>query len=123
MHGHYTCPLVKKEEPYHELAGHPLPCSMVNAESDSSLRILTAATHFPLLHKFVVLLYEAVRLHHQLDRIDTALCAGRLVQHCGLSDYKVLFKTAAAVRGCFNEKRSRNLNFLIPSFIQICGKC
>ena len=24
-HGHYTCPLVKKEEAYHELAGHPSP--------------------------------------------------------------------------------------------------
>ena len=48
-HGHYTCPLMKKEEAYHELAGHPLPCSMVNAECNSSLRILrAAATHFPL---------------------------------------------------------------------------
>ena len=52
---------VKKEEAYHELAGHPLPCSVVNAECDSSLRILRApATHFPLLHRFVVLLYEAM---------------------------------------------------------------
>ena len=76
-HGHYTCPVVKKEEAYHELAGHPLPCSMVNAECNSSPRILrAAATHFPLLRRFVVLLYEAIRLHHQLDRIDTALCAG-----------------------------------------------
>ena len=76
-HGHYTCPLGKKEEHYHELAGNPLPCSMVNAECDSSLRILrAAATHFPLLRRFVVLLYEAMRLHHQLDRIDTAQCAG-----------------------------------------------
>ena len=24
-HGHYTCPVVKKEEAYHELAGHPPP--------------------------------------------------------------------------------------------------
>ena len=60
-HGHYTCPLVKGEEAYHELAGHPLPCSMVNAECDSSLRILrAAATHFPLLRRFIVLLYEAI---------------------------------------------------------------
>ena len=90
---------MKKEEAYHELAGHPLPCSMVNAECDSSLRILrAAATHFPLLRRFVVLLYEAIRLHRQLDRIDTGLCAGDfscLVQLCGLSDYKVLFKACS----------------------------
>ena len=30
-HGHYTCPQVNKEEPYHDLAGHPLPCSMVRS--------------------------------------------------------------------------------------------
>ena len=98
-HGHYTCPLVKIEEAYHELAGYPLPCSSVNAECNSSLTILrAAATHFPLLRRFVVLLYEAIRLHHQLDKIDTAVCAGdfsSLVQLCGLSDYKVLFKACS----------------------------
>ena len=87
---------MKTEKAYNELAGHPLPCSMLNAECDSSLRILrAAATHFPLWRRFVVLLYEAIRLHRQLDSIDSALCAGdfsRLVQLCGLSDYKVLFK-------------------------------
>ena len=95
---------MKTEGAYHELAGHPLPCSMENAEYDSSLRILrAAATHFPLLHKFVVLLYEAIRLHRQLDSIDSALCAGdfsRLVQLCGLSDYKVLFKACSVDEAC-----------------------
>ena len=77
---------------------------MVNAECDSNLRILrAAATHFPLLRRFVVLLYEAIRLHHQLDRIDNALCAGdfsSLVQLCGLSDYKVLFKACSVDEAC-----------------------
>ena len=94
---------MKKEEAYHELAGHPLPCSIVNAECDSRLRILrAAATHFPLLRRFVVLLYEAIRLHRQLDRINSALCAdfNSLVQICGLSDYKVLFKACSVDEAC-----------------------
>ena len=81
---------------------------MVNAECDSSLRILrAAATHFSLLRRFVVLLYEAIRLHRQLDRIDTALCAGDfscLVQLCGLSDYKVLFKACSVDEACHTCK-------------------
>ena len=155
---------------------------MVNAECDSSLRILRAtATHFPLLCRFVVLLYQAIRLHRQLDRIDNPLCAS-LVQLCGLSDYIVLFKACSIDEACskaihvdledddtsqpirlqepklpdlesglhvehaelieaiekgfaddaelpfcscerlFQRKRSRNSNFLIPSFIQMPGK-
>ena len=100
-HGHYTSTLVTKEKAYHELAGHPLPCSVVNAECDSSPRFLRApATHFPLLCRFVVLLYEAIRLHHQLDGIDTTFGAGCLVQLCGLSDYKVLFKACSVDEAC-----------------------
>ena len=49
-HGHYKHPLnADYEMPYYELAGHPLPCTMVNADCKSSLRVLrAAATHFPL---------------------------------------------------------------------------
>ena len=49
------------------------------------------------------MLYEAIRLHRQLDSIDTALCAGdfsRLVQLCGLSDFKALFKTCTVDEAC-----------------------
>ena len=63
--------------PYHELAGHPLPCTTVSADCESSLRVLRAgATHFPLLKRLVGLLYEAIRQHRLLGSIDTALCAG-----------------------------------------------
>ena len=101
VHSHYTCPLRgdNDEKPYYELAGHPLPCSQANSHSESSLRVLrAAATHFPVLHRFLILLYEAIRQHHLLDRIDTALCAGdfeALLTICSLEDCKALFTTCS----------------------------
>ena len=99
-HGHYTRMLsINTSKPYYELAGHPLPCATVNSNCKSSLRILrAAATHFPLLRRLVVLLYEAIRLHRLLDNIDTGLCAGdfkKLVQTCDIEDYKVLFSASS----------------------------
>ena len=97
VHGHYTCPLEadKDGKPYYELAGHPLPCSQVNSHCESGLRILrTAAVHFPLLRRFLILLYEAIRQHRLLDSIDTALCTGdfeKLLTICGIVDCKALF--------------------------------
>ena len=77
--------------PYHELAGHPLPCTTVSTDCESSLRVLRAgATHFPLLKRLVGLLYEAIRQHRLLGSIDTALRAGdfeKLTKLCGISDY------------------------------------
>ena len=95
-HGHYTRMLsINTPKPYYELAGHPLPCATVNSNCKSRLRILrAAATHFPLLRRLVVLLYEAIRLHRLLDNIDTGLCAGdfkKLVRICDIENYKVLF--------------------------------
>lgn len=100
VHRHYTCPLqTNNGNPYYELGGHPLPCSQVNSHCESSLRIIrAAATHYPLLCRFLVLLYEAIRYHHLLDSIDTALCAGdfeTLSKICGIVDYKVLFRECA----------------------------
>ena len=99
-HGHYTHMLsIKTPKPYYELAGHPLPCATVNSNCKSSLSILrAAATHFPLLCRLVVLLYEAIRLHRLLDNIDTGLCAGdfqKLVKVCDIEDYKVLCAASA----------------------------
>ena len=78
--GQYTRVLsINTPKPYYELAGHPLLCAMVKSNCKSSLRILrAAATHFPLLCRLVVLLYEAISLHCLLDDIDTGLCAGSL---------------------------------------------
>ena len=101
LHGHYTCPVQgdNAEKPYHELAGHPLPCSQANSHCESSLRVLrAAATHFPVLRRFLILLYEAIRQHHLLDSIDTALCAGdfeALLTICGMQDCKALFTTCS----------------------------
>ena len=101
LHGHYTCPMQadNDEKPYYELAGHPLPCSQANSHCESSLRVLrAAATHFPVLHRFLILLYEAIRQHRLLDSIDTALCAGdfeALLTICGMQDCKALFTTCS----------------------------
>ena len=101
LHGHYTCPARADNDgkPYYELAGHPLPCSQANSHCESSLRVLrAAATHFPVLRRFLILLYEAIRQHRLLDRIDTALCAGdfeALLTICGLEDCKALFTTCS----------------------------
>ena len=91
-HGHYKHPLnADHEMPYHELAGHPLPCTVVNADCKSNLRVLRAvATHFPLLRRLVGLLYEAIRQHRLLESIDTALCAGdfeKLTELCCITEY------------------------------------
>ena len=87
---------VNTPKPYYELAGHPLPCATVNSNCKSSLRIIrAAATHFPLLRRLVVLVYEAIRLHRLLDNI---LCAGdfkKLVQICDIEDYKVIFSASS----------------------------
>ena len=96
-HGHYSCPLnvlnSKGETLYYELAGHPLPCT---SDCQSSLRVLrAAATHFPQLRRLVCLLYDAIRQHHLLESIDTALCAGdleKLLKLCAVS-YDKLFRS------------------------------
>ena len=101
LHGHYTCPVRadNDKKPYYELAGHPLPCSQANSHCESSLRVLrAAATHFPVLRRFLILLYEAIRQHRLLHRIDTALCAGdfeALITICGIEDCKALFTTCS----------------------------
>ena len=87
------------KQPYCELAGHPLPCAKVNSHCESSLRILrAAATHFPLLRRLVVSVYEAIRQHRLLESIDVGLCAGdfeKLLEICRIEDCKVLFSASS----------------------------
>ena len=119
-HGHYTRPILLKDEesdsedaqvhidydqkPYYEVAGHPLPCSHNNSMCQRRLRVLRAAApHFPQLHKFLFLLYNAIREHRPLDSIDTALCAGdfhELCKICGVSDYTPLITTELSSGSC-----------------------
>ena len=104
-HGHYKHPLTADHKiPYYELAGHPLPCNMVNIDCKSSLRVLcAAATHFPLLRRLVGLLYEAISQHRQLESIDTALCARdfeKLTELCRITEYNVLMKVRSIDENC-----------------------
>ena len=104
-HGHSKHPLnADHEMPYHELAGHPLPCTVVNADCKSSLRVVrAAATHFPLLRRLVGLLYEAIRQHRLLESIDTALYAGdfeKLTELCRITEYNVLMKACSIDENC-----------------------
>ena len=56
---------------------------MVNAECDSSLRILrAAATHFSLLRRFVVLLYEASELTYAVSSIASRRLLQRVLKVC-----------------------------------------
>ena len=113
LHGHYTCPVQTDNsgKPYYELAGQPLPCSLVNSHCESSLRVLrAAATHFPVLRRFLILLYEAIRQHRLLDSIDTALRAGdfeKLLMICDIVDYKALF-TSCSIDHSASFKDSAN---------------
>ena len=101
VHGHYTRTLsINTDKPYYELAGHPLPCAQENSYCKSSLRILrAAATHYPLLRRLVVYVYEAIRHHRLLESIDNGLCAGdfeELANICGIKqDYKKLFTASS----------------------------
>ena len=94
QHGHYAVAL----EPsgiklYCDLAGNPMPCT--NSGCSSSLRILRAvAPNYPVLRRFMHLLYEAIRHHKMLHSIDTALWVGdfeKLCVLCQTSNYKKLF--------------------------------
>ena len=122
LHGHYTCPVQTDNsgKPYYELAGHPLPCSQANSHCDSSLRILrAAATHFPVLRRFLILLYEAIRQHRLLDSIDTALCAGdfeKLLTICGIVDCKALFTACSTEDSAsFKDGGNQPIRFQQPN--------
>ena len=54
------------------LLGHPIPCSVHVCDSQLC-RIRAASTHFPRLHRFLVLVYAARRYHRQISDVDMAL--------------------------------------------------
>ena len=61
-----------KQEQFHELLGHPLPCAI--GMCNSLLKTLrAAATRYPQLRRFLVLLYSSRNHHHQIYTIDVAL--------------------------------------------------
>ena len=76
-----------------KLRGHPPSC--ITSGCDSKLRILRAVSpHYPMLRRFLGLLYDAIRSHKIIYAIDRALKAGDFVSLarmlCGIANYKKL---------------------------------
>ena len=100
QHGHYTdwCHIAEfdskmdEQEQLHDLLGHPLPCAI--GMCSSLLRALrAAATHYPHLRRFLVLLYSARNHHRQIYAIDTALDSldfDQLMGVAGISHFEEL---------------------------------
>ena len=92
--GHYTCQLTG-----HELAGHPLTCTVSVCES--KLRILRAASpHYPKLRRFLAALYESIRNHKHIFSFDQALQSGdfeMLVKLCYDDDYQKILSSATVM--------------------------
>ena len=76
-----------------ECKGHPLICS-IGTECKSQLRILrAAATHHPLLRKFLHDVPTAIRSHVFVHDIDQALCAGdfhALMELTEMTDFETM---------------------------------
>ena len=92
--GHYTCQLTG-----HELAGHPLTCTVSGCES--KLRILRAASpHYPKLRRFLAALYVRIRNHKHILSLDQALLSGdfeMLVKLCYDDDYQKILSSATVM--------------------------
>ena len=76
-----------------ERKGHPLICS-IGTGCKSQLRILrAAATHYPLLRKFLHDVHTAIRSHVFVHNIDQALCAGdfrALMELTEMTDFETM---------------------------------
>ena len=100
QHGHYIDRSfiqklnnkVNEQEQVQDLLGHLLPCAIGLCKS--LLRSFrAAATHYPLLRRFLVLLYSARNHHRKIYAIDEALHAvdfDRLMRVTGISDFEEL---------------------------------
>ena len=56
---------------FRQLLGHPLTCYQVDSGCKRVLR--SAAPHYPLMHKLLQLVYEAIRSHRIIKTIDSTL--------------------------------------------------
>ena len=84
-----------------EWMGHPFPCTMDRC--GSQLRTLrAAAVHYPLLRRFLYLLYQA-RMHHRIVlNIDAALCScdfQKLMTLIHIDTYHDLYKDGKGKSG------------------------
>ena len=103
--GHYTCQLTG-----HELAGHPLTCTVSGCES--KLRTLRAASpHYPKLRRFLAALYESIRNHKHILSLDQALQSGdfeMLVKFCYADDYQKILSSATVMDTSSNVSSIQN---------------
>ena len=90
--------------------GHPLICS-IGTECKSQLRILrAAATHYPMLRKFLHDVHTAIRSHVFVHEIDQALCAG---------DFRALMELTEMTNFETMLRNQRTSSALIP----LLGQC
>ena len=85
--------------------GHPLPCTM--GRCGSQLRIIrAAAVHYPLLRRYLNLLYLARRHHCRVFDIDMALCSAdfqKLMRLTDIHTYNQIYKNGKSKSGNTSE--------------------
>ena len=88
--------------------GHPFPCTV--GRCGSQLRIIrAAAVHYPLLRRFLNLLYLARRHHHRVFDIDMALCSAdfqKLMRLTDIHTYDQIYKNGISKSGCNTSENS-----------------
>ena len=97
--------------------GHPFPCSSMGS-CGSQLRIIrAAAVHYPLLRKFLNLLYQARWHHRRALNLDNALCSAdfrELMKLTDIESYGALYKGSKGESGCACENSTPGLPNLEP---------
>ena len=97
--------------------GHPFPCSSMGS-CGSQLRIISAAAvHYPLLRKFLNLLYLARWHHRRVLNLDNALCSAdfrELMKLTDIESYGALYKGSKGESGCACENSTPGLPNLEP---------
>ena len=102
-----------KQEQFHELLGHPLPCAI--GIRNSVLKTLKAAAiHYPQLRRFLVWPYSARNHHRQIYTIDVPLHLvdfAQLMEDAGISHCEELYQSECESR---QEKLATDLQNLEP---------
>ena len=85
--------------------GHPFPCTMGGCGSQLQI-IRAAAVHYPLLRRFLNLLYLARRHHCRVFDIDMALCSAdfqKLMRLTDIHTYDQIYKNGKSKSGNTSE--------------------
>ena len=83
--------------------GHPFPCSSMGSCGNQLRIIRAAAVHYPLLRKFLNLLYLASWHHRRVLNHDNALCSAdfrELMKLTDIESYGALYKGSKGESGC-----------------------